>query len=159
MKQYLDTLYYVSETGDVLRNGKKLKTSLTTNGYENLTIRINGKVKNHLIHRLVAILFIENPNDLPQVNHIDGNKLNNCVDNLEWITSSNNHRHRIDVLGKGRGENNNSSKLTDIDILCIRKNYICGCVENGQRALAKRFNVKQSTINYIIHNKGWKHLL
>ena len=88
-----------------------MKTSLTTNGYENLTIRIDGKIKNLLIHRLVAVLFIDNPNNLPQVNHKDGNKLNNNIDNLEWISPSNNHRHRVDILGKGRGETNNSSIL------------------------------------------------
>lgn len=56
------------------------------NGYLSVELFKNKKSKRLLIHRLVAEAFIANPNDLPQVNHIDENKVNNCVDNLEWCT-------------------------------------------------------------------------
>lgn len=58
-----------------------------------------GKVKQIHIHRLLATHFIPNPNNLPQVNHIDGNKKNNDLSNLEWVTRSQNMKHAVDVLG------------------------------------------------------------
>lgn len=58
-----------------------------TRGYLSVTLLKDGKQKTKPVHRLVAIAFIPNPNDLPQVNHKDENKLNNCVDNLEWCNA------------------------------------------------------------------------
>lgn len=70
-----------------------LKPMLNHKGY--LVVDINGKVK--LVHRLVAQIFIPNPDNKPQVNHKDGNKQNNCVSNLEWMTSSENVKHAFDT--------------------------------------------------------------
>lgn len=65
-------------------------------GYKQSVIRVDGKRKYLRIHRLVAIAFIQNPDDLPQVNHIDCNKLNNNVDNLEWVDNKTNTQHGYD---------------------------------------------------------------
>lgn len=65
-------------------------------GYKQSVIRINGKKKYLRIHRLVAIAFIPNPENLPQVNHIDGNKLNNNIGNLEWVDNKTNTKHGYD---------------------------------------------------------------
>lgn len=72
--------------GRVLVNKKSqiMKQYILKNGYCSTRLYKDGKSKNHLIHRLVAIAFIPNPQNLPQVNHKDENKGNNCVDNLEW---------------------------------------------------------------------------
>ena len=70
-----------------------LKTCKRTNGYIGVGLRKNGKGKNFNIHRLVAIAFLDNPENKPQVNHIDGNKKNNNVSNLEWVTNSENQKH------------------------------------------------------------------
>lgn len=74
-----------------------LKISLHLNGYSGITLNSNGK-KRFLIHRLVAEHFIENPNNLPQVNHKDLDKTNNKKDNLEWCTKSYNQLHYIKSL-------------------------------------------------------------
>lgn len=63
------------------------------NGYKQISIMVKGKRYVRYIHRLVAECFLPNPNNLPQVNHIDGNKANNSVSNLEWISISENHKH------------------------------------------------------------------
>ena len=67
----------------------------TNRGYMNITLYKNGIRKHFNVHRLVADTFILNPNNLPEVNHKDGNKENNCVDNLEWVTRSENMQHSL----------------------------------------------------------------
>lgn len=70
-------------------------------GYLTVTVQDGAKRSNLKCHRLVASHFIENPENLPQVNHIDGDKENNCADNLEWCSASTNSKHRVNVLGSG----------------------------------------------------------
>lgn len=73
-----------------------LKPSLGQWGYEQVTLRKEGNKKTVRVHRIIAQTFIPNPDNLPQVNHIDGNKTNNCVDNLEWCDASHNMKHCFD---------------------------------------------------------------
>ena len=73
-----------------------LKPSLGQWGYEQVTLRKEGRKETVRINRIIAQTFIPNPNKLPQVNHIDGNKINNCVENLEWCDASHNMKHCFD---------------------------------------------------------------
>ena len=79
-----DKSILVSTYGRVKHNGRLLKQS-NSNGYK--------RAAGHLTHRLVAITFLPNPDNLPIVNHIDGNKSNNNVSNLEWVSHTDNMRH------------------------------------------------------------------
>lgn len=94
-------LYQVSNTGKVKSidwNHSGVAKELTAyeqRGYKLVGIQRNGTRHNYLVHRLVATAFIDNPEGKPDVNHIDGKKDNNCVDNLEWVTKSENTRHAI----------------------------------------------------------------
>ena len=161
MKQFRDTPYYVTEDGKVItKNGLTKKPTNNGNGYLQIGIYVNGKRQMFKLHRLIAECYIPNPDNKPQVNHIDGNKLNNCISNLEWVTCKENIRHAHDNgLSKGmKGETNHQSKLTKEDVINIRKIYIPRHLEFGQIALAKKYNVSKSLIGQIIKGQWWKHI-
>ena len=154
-------LYQVSNLGRIKslpRNGtilkeRILKENLSNKGYYMVVLSKNNIPKKKLIHRIVAQTFIPNPYNKGTVNHIDGNKLNNKVENLEWCTIKENNIHaRKNGLTNDYGSNNKLSKFSNEEIKFIRENYIKNDKEYGCRALAKKFNVSKSTISYIINN-------
>lgn len=81
------------KTGEVLTKEMQLTPRQDQNGYTRVYLNENGRTRFMPVHRLVAKAFIPNPDNKPQVNHIDGNKSNNCVSNLEWCTNSENQKH------------------------------------------------------------------
>lgn len=87
--------YQVSDTGLVktTKTGRILRPAVDARGYERVCLFKMDRDRRYKVHRLVAMAFIPNPNNLPQVNHIDGDKRNNNVSNLEWITNEDNMRH------------------------------------------------------------------
>jgi hypothetical protein len=80
-----------------LRRGIALKNRVNKNGYLQANLWVKGKQYTRLVHRMVAEKWLPNPKSLPEVNHIDGNKLNNHAKNLEWVTRSENIRHGINT--------------------------------------------------------------
>ena len=112
-----------------------LKVFKNKKGY----LRISLRGKNYRIHRLVANAFVPNPDNLPQVNHKDGNKLNNHYLNLEWCTNSHNTAHAMAELPRRRYKQVISEK-TKKDILQMSLNGV------SQRKIAKDFNVSQYAI-------------
>jgi hypothetical protein len=128
-------------------NGGHLRISLFKNGY-----------KRHLVHRLVAIAFIPNPDNLPFINHINNNPSHNFLENLEWCTPKQNSAHMVKHDRQAKGEKNGDSKLKDGDIKWIKANYVRGNKNFDMNNIAKKFNVHPSTISLIISNKTWKHI-
>lgn len=78
-----------------MRDGRILKTCQDKKGYLRLRVTLDRQKLSFKVHRLVAAAFVDNPNHLPQVNHIDGNKANNCAENLEWVSNKDNASHAI----------------------------------------------------------------
>ncbi|WP_213020142.1 HNH endonuclease signature motif containing protein [Bacillus sp. RIT 809] len=112
--------------------------------------------KHHYVHRLVAEVFIQKEEGKELVNHIDGNKSNNCIDNLEWCTHKENMEHARDKqLLKVNGENNPMSKLTKEDVEYIRNHFIPRDKEFGCKPLAKKFGVSYQLISLINLRKVW----
>jgi hypothetical protein len=103
-----EDLYWVSNFGNVKSKRKNKKLSINLDGYYVVNLSKNGKSKIFNVHRLVAKAFISNPNNLPQVNHKDENKLNNNVDNLEWCDSNYNHNYGTRNKRTGLTQRNNS---------------------------------------------------
>lgn len=96
IKDY-EVYYEVSNLGRIrtMKTGRFHQGCVAHNGYLRIQLTYAGNKKWYPAHRLVAISFLENPDNLPQVNHINGNKLDNSVSNLEWISASNNVRHAL----------------------------------------------------------------
>lgn len=110
------------------------------------------------VHRLVAEAFIPNPENKPQVNHINGNKSDNRAENLEWVTNGENQIHAYkNGFKKGNFEHHNS-KLTLEQVLYIKKNCIKGSKEFGYQSLAKKFNVNHKTIQQILEGKSYRYI-
>ena len=135
-----------------------MKPLITRSGYLYVSLKNKGAMQRFKLHRLVSQAFIENPENKQTVNHKDGNKFNNYVDNLEWATQDENNQHAIDTGLQKSGANRNTAKLTNEQVKYIRENYIPRDSEFGGAALARKFNVKSSTVQNVIHGKNYKNV-
>lgn len=138
-------------------NGKILKFWLDKYGYEVVSVCRNAKREKTYIHRAVAIAFIPNPNNYPFVNHLDGNKRNNNVYNLEWCTAIMNVRHAYSsgLMDSNKGERNFHSVLKDIDIPIIRELNDYGI---SPYEISNRYGCSPATIYDVIKKRTWKHI-
>jgi hypothetical protein len=136
----------------ITRKGKILATTITNKGYETIMI----KKKSYKIHRLVAQAFIPNPENKPQVNHLDGNKLNNNISNLEWATNSDNIKHAYDNglitkdYTKMRASAANACSYRKKPVLCVEKNI----VYQGLLDAAIAHNTSKSNIKNAINGRN-----
>lgn len=141
--------------GVYTKEGRVLKQNDNGNGYLQVSLCYNGKIKTERVHRLVALTFIENPLDLPKVNHIDLNKRNNTVENLEWCTQLENVQHAKANGVMTRGETAVNSKLNEASVIDIKLLMKEGC---SNRTLADLFGVHPGTINCIRTGRNWSHV-
>lgn len=140
--------------------GKILNQQISNSGYRCFAYRTDGKrLRLLLTHRLVAKAFIPNPDNKPQVNHKDGNKLNNNVSNLEWCTQSENgkHAHDNNLIKVIHGEEHPWAKLSQEQAQEIKDKYQTG--KYTQRQLAQEYGVIQQTISRIMTGLNWKRSL
>ena len=157
---------FEASTDGHLRNvntGTVYKEHVNKNGYCQVAVSLGNRknVKVFKIHKAIAETFIPNPDDKPEVNHKDGNKLNNCVDNLEWMTGAENTRHAYQTgLAKAKaGTDNYCAKLTEDDVRYIREHYIPRSSEYGARALGRKFDVNHKRILMIINGISYKNVV
>jgi hypothetical protein len=137
-----------------------LKKRVNAFGYYHVSLLKNGKPHERLINRLVAQHFIENPFNKPTVNHKDGVKTNNVVKNLEWATREEQmqHAYKNHLKQPVRGTLQGRSVLTEEEVREIRRTYIPRSKEFGMRALAKKYNVSDSTIDKAVRNKSYRNV-
>ncbi len=157
--------YFASPYGEISNGRIIMKTYLINSGYASLKFSINGNRSSHLVHRLVAQTYIPNPESKKEVNHIDGNKLNNNVCNLEWVTSSENNIHARDTglkvynlptlgIKKGKG-----SKYRNVTWEKARTKWIGAVRHNKKTYFQKRFNTEEEAalhVNWIIDELNLK---
>lgn len=152
-----DDHYEISYDGHI-RNAKTKRVLHEYAGKDGY-LRTQFAGKTRLIHRAVATTYLDNPLKLPEVNHIDGNKMNNSVDNLEWCSRNSNLKHAYDMgLRTATGSRNARSKLTEEDVVYIKGHYIPGDKKFGAKALARYFGVAPQTISAINSGQNWKYL-
>ncbi|MCK4705872.1 MAG: HNH endonuclease [Gammaproteobacteria bacterium] len=173
-------IYYVSCAGEIysVRSKKYLRQTPDKDGYMTVCLCVNNVRKTSKVHRIVATAFIENTDNKPQINHINGNKCKNDFRNLEWATARENVQHAYDtglkiVSEKARrlasdrckkiftgrkdmvGSMNNNAKLTELDIPIIRGRILNG--ENMSK-IGRDYNVTPNCIFEIKIKKKWGHV-
>lgn len=164
-------LYQVSDCGEIksldrkskrkdsgfnIYKGKVLKQDKNNRGYNLITLNKNGVSKKILVHRIVAINFIENNENKKFVNHIDGDKRNNKVENLEWATFEENIKHawETEIYKPIKSDSVHTAKLNSEKVKNIRKN-----TENKSvKELAEEYGVTSTTVSNVLNFKSWKDI-
>lgn len=170
----LQNHYQISDFGKVKRKRRKVESKIQASGFRVITekikplqnngtgyiqlyVSINKKRTVFYVHRLVAKYFISNPENKAQVNHINGIKNDNRIENLEWVTESENIIHSIKTGLIKSGENKTISKLKNAQVLAIRRLYRMNPQFN-RIAVARKLKVGDALIHRIIRREAWKHI-
>lgn len=162
-------VYEASDAGVVRRilrtrgtQCKEMRPIRQSRGYFVVQLRKNGQGKRFYIHRVIALTFLGAPPDGLEVNHKDGNKSNNCVANLEYVTHQQNIDHSYRVLGTPvpdsvpmPGEKNPAAKLKEWQVRQIHELHAFGVPGT---TIAYYFRIDKSTVSQILHGKRWKHI-
>lgn len=123
-------------------------------GYKLVCLTVNKVRKNKYIHRLMAEHFIDNPDNKPLVNHIDGNKSNNTISNLEWCTLSENMQHASRTGLLADGERCHFSKLTAKDVIEIRH---LNKIKVKRNIIIRNYNISPAQYHRIVNKELWKN--
>jgi hypothetical protein len=152
----LEDLYEVSNLGRVRNIKGLIMKQRTMRGYKLIRLSRSNKAFHKQVHRLVAEVFLPNPENKPQVDHKDTDRGNNKVTNLKWVTGSENIKHVFEVGHKDmKGEKNGGSKLTAREVLAIRMSAKSGM---KQKDIAELFGITKATVSLIVNKKLWKHI-
>lgn len=151
--------YSVNRNGDVRSNrrGRLLTPRKNPFGYHTVYLSFDGEGVNALVHRLVAMAYLPNPENKATVNHKDGNKDNNNLDNLEWATAQENVQHAFDtgLIVAQRGEDRWSAILTEEDV-----HSICKRLESGESvsSISIDLGLNIKTVSNINIGNKWKYI-
>lgn len=140
--------------GSFMTKGKVLKNNLSTHGYWYVGAKGASSLKKIFIHRALAEAFIPNPDNKPWINHKNGIKTDNSIENLEWCTRLENSLHASKNQLIPNGNDHYNSKLSEEQVIEIRKMLSRGI---PQKTIAAQFNVDPSNISNIASLKTWKH--
>lgn len=160
-------IYQVTRSGKIKKIGKKskykdliypdkmMKHNTHTNKYKYITFMVDGVKKYYSIHRLLASIFIANPENKPQVNHINGIKDDNRLENLEWVTLSGNMQHaaKNGLLKPKRGESNYGARLCEDDVRSIRRMSDVHGIPITH--IAKMYDMGSTIIWMIVKRRKW----
>lgn len=150
--------YEISKDG-IIRNAKTkaIKSQyIGSTGYYMVSFSYDGKTKPQRVHRLLAMTYLDNDGSRDCVNHIDGDKLNNSLSNLEWCTHAENMKHAFSTgLANNTGENNGQSKLTEGQVVEIKRLIASG---KSQYKIAAEYGVSRSCILGIKLGRLWAHV-
>lgn len=166
-------LYSISNTGRVKRlarnriiatgvnkplKEKEIKTFKGKLGYIHVNLWKNGQIKQHRIHRLIMLAHTNKPEDKNIINHIDGDKSNNTLGNLEWCTARENTIHAYKTgLAKGKkGIENSQGRLTNEEVISMRNLYATG--EYTQKEIGEIFGISRRHAGDIVNGKKWAWL-
>ena len=150
--------YFINAKGDVfsIYKNKIISQTISKKGYLRVSIKINGKWNTYITHRLLAETFIPNPNNLPQVNHKNGIKKDNSLENLEWISCKDNIRHAINngLFNNNSAHESLKKKIIDSNTKHIYEsiNYaskIVGIKPKTLSAMLNGQNPNKTTLNYL----------
>lgn len=157
---YKGTEYLVCSDGRIFgATGKELAQRPNHDGYASVTMGSKKQGRERVtVHRLVAELFLDNPNNYPEVDHLDSNRMNPSVDNLEWVTHQENIRRAYDRgghIGRAVGERNPRAGLCDELVLLMRKLYKGGTTI---QAMVEQYGYPWTTISNAVKGVTWRHL-
>lgn len=144
-----------SRGGYQFRPGVVLSQMTDTYGYLQVPMHLPPRRWTMKVHRCVALAFIPNPNGKPQINHIDGDKRNNRVENLEWVTAKEHGLHSAKMKLRPMGNNNGSAKLTESDVPDIRRLLADGV---SLKKIGLLYGVSDYAIFCIKHGRTWSHI-
>ncbi len=156
--------YEVSDRGDVrslkraTTSGKVLKLSKTKHGYLKVTLSKNGEHKTAAVHRLVALAFLENPDNKQEVNHKNGIRTDNSLENLEWVTNSENQLHAYRELGKKptaywkNRPRKFARRFTPEQVRAIRSDM------RSYPEIAAAYHVSKTAIRDIVRRKNYREI-
>lgn len=152
------TLGRIRSTGILKRPNRKkdniVKQRPRKRGYLECKLSLNGKTATKLVHRIILETF-SGPAYGKHVNHKDGDKTNNRLDNLEWVTEAENKKHAAAIGLMSRGERRYNSKLSAADIIKIRELFYGGAL---QKDIATKFGIDQPNVSRIVRKLAWKHV-